>query len=68
MVMTDGRISEMGSYEELLSHDGDFAQFLKTYLTQNDDDDDDEDPESEYWLTDVFDDYSNNVRYVYSEQ
>ena len=68
VVMTDGRISEMGSYEELLSHDGDFAQFLKTYLTQNDDDDDDEDPESEYWLTDVFDDYSNNVRYVYSEQ
>ena len=46
VVMTDGRISEMGSYDELLSHDGDFAQFLKTYLQQADDDDD-EDPESE---------------------
>nr|KAG5700435.1 hypothetical protein BaRGS_010348 [Batillaria attramentaria] len=46
VVMTDGRISEMGSYDQLLSHDGDFAQFLKTYLTQNDDDDEEEeDPE-----------------------
>ena len=47
VVLTDGNISEIGSYEELLSHDGNFAQFLKTYLTQNDDEDDDEDPESE---------------------
>ncbi|XP_059143339.1 multidrug resistance-associated protein 1-like [Physella acuta] len=34
VVMTDGRISEVGSYEQLLSQDGPFAQFLKTYLTQ----------------------------------
>ena len=46
VVMTDGRISEMGSYDELLSHDGHFAQFLKTYLQQSNDDED-EDPESE---------------------
>ncbi|WAR06335.1 MRP1-like protein [Mya arenaria] len=44
VVMIDGRVSEMGSYEELLSHDGAFAQFLKTYLTQEHDDEDD-DPE-----------------------
>jgi ABC-type multidrug transport system fused ATPase/permease subunit len=35
VVMTDGYISEIGSYDELLSHDGAFAQFLKAYLTQN---------------------------------
>ena len=38
VVMVNGRISELGSYQELLSHDGAFAKFLKTYLTQSDDD------------------------------
>jgi ATP-binding cassette subfamily C (CFTR/MRP) protein 1 len=46
VVIVNGQISEVGSYEELLSHDGAFAQFLKTYLTQEDEDDDDDDPES----------------------
>ncbi|XP_041372528.1 multidrug resistance-associated protein 1-like [Gigantopelta aegis] len=47
IVMVDGRVSELGSYDELLSHDGPFAQFLKTYFTQEEesDDDKDEDPE-----------------------
>jgi len=40
VVMNDGRISEIGSYEHLLSQDKAFAQFLKTYLTKDDDDDD----------------------------
>ncbi|XP_055866421.1 multidrug resistance-associated protein 1-like isoform X2 [Biomphalaria glabrata] len=44
VVMTDGRISEVGTYEQLLSHDGDFAKFLKTYLTQETEDEED-DPE-----------------------
>ncbi|XP_048254590.1 multidrug resistance-associated protein 1-like [Haliotis rufescens] len=34
LVMDKGEITEVGSYEELLSHDGPFAQFLKTYLLQ----------------------------------
>lgn len=37
VVMNRGRISEIGSYQDLLSHDKAFAQFLKTYLTQEDD-------------------------------
>lgn len=45
LVMTDGRISEMGTYNELLSHNGAFAQFLTTYLTQQDESEDDEDDE-----------------------
>ncbi|XP_021341468.1 multidrug resistance-associated protein 1-like [Mizuhopecten yessoensis] len=46
VVLVDGHVSEMGSYEELLDHDGAFAQFLKIYLTQdNNDEVDDEDPE-----------------------
>ncbi|XP_051631069.1 multidrug resistance-associated protein 1 isoform X6 [Manacus candei] len=31
LVMTDGEISEMGSYQELLEQDGAFAEFLRTY-------------------------------------
>ncbi|XP_051488018.1 multidrug resistance-associated protein 1 isoform X6 [Apus apus] len=31
LVMTDGKISEMGSYQELLKQDGAFAEFLRTY-------------------------------------
>ncbi|NXT25434.1 MRP1 protein, partial [Syrrhaptes paradoxus] len=31
LVMTNGEISEMGSYQELLKQDGAFAEFLRTY-------------------------------------
>ncbi|NXR46089.1 MRP1 protein, partial [Hippolais icterina] len=31
LVMADGEISEMGSYQELLEQDGAFAEFLRTY-------------------------------------
>lgn len=39
IVMQDGVISEVGSYQDLLSHNKAFAQFLRTYLVQHDDDD-----------------------------
>jgi len=44
VVVVDGEISESGSYEELLSHDKAFAQFLRSYLQDQacDDDDDEE--------------------------
>nr|KAG5699775.1 hypothetical protein BaRGS_013495 [Batillaria attramentaria] len=45
LVMTDGTISERGSYEELVSHDGPFAQFLKTYLTEVENSGDEDDSE-----------------------
>lgn len=31
--MTGGKISEMGSYQELLARDGAFAEFLRTYAS-----------------------------------
>ena len=34
MVMQDGRISESGTYHELLLKDGNFADFLSTYLEE----------------------------------
>ncbi|XP_067656381.1 multidrug resistance-associated protein 1-like [Haliotis asinina] len=37
VVMDKGEVTEVGSYEELLDHDGPFAQFLKTYLLQETD-------------------------------
>jgi len=36
VVMVDGRISEMGTYRELLAQNGDFAEFLRTYLEKED--------------------------------
>lgn len=33
IVMSGGKISEMGSYQELLARDGAFAEFLRTYAT-----------------------------------
>ncbi|XP_046577437.1 multidrug resistance-associated protein 1-like [Haliotis rubra] len=44
LVMTSGQISETGTYEELLQHNGPFAQFLQNYLLDSKDDNDD-DPE-----------------------
>ena len=43
-MMDDGRVSEVGSYEQLMAHDGAFAQFLRTYLinTESDDESDNE--------------------------
>lgn len=48
-MMKDGCVSEAGSYEELLSHNGPFAQFLKTYFLQEDKNEE-EDPEGKSLL------------------
>jgi len=45
IVMMNGEVSEVGSYEELLSHNGAFATFLKTYLTTQDSDSEEEEDE-----------------------
>ena len=45
VVMREGEISELGTYEELLDHDGAFAEFLKNYLRE-DVDEESSDPES----------------------
>uniref|UniRef100_UPI004038F946 LOW QUALITY PROTEIN: multidrug resistance-associated protein 1 n=1 Tax=Callospermophilus lateralis TaxID=76772 RepID=UPI004038F946 len=37
VVMSGGKISEMGSYQELLSRDGAFAEFLRTYSSAEQD-------------------------------
>lgn len=51
IVLIDGKITEMGTYDELLSHDGPFAQFLKTYLTQeNPDEEEDEESKNNFHL------------------
>ncbi|XP_059158170.1 multidrug resistance-associated protein 1-like isoform X2 [Physella acuta] len=34
LVLKNGVVSEMGTYEQLVSHDGEFAQFLKEYFIQ----------------------------------
>ncbi|XP_033725267.1 LOW QUALITY PROTEIN: multidrug resistance-associated protein 1-like [Pecten maximus] len=39
IVMNNGRISEVGSYEQLLENNGAFAQFLRTFLLKADSDD-----------------------------
>ena len=52
VVLSQGQISELGSYDQLMQHDGDFAQFLKTYFT-GDRHNDAEDSEEEEQLTDT---------------
>lgn len=51
IVLKDGEISETGSYEQLVSHDGEFAQFLKEFFIQEAESEDEgkekEDPESQ---------------------
>ena len=34
ITLVDGKISEMGSYNDLISHAGAFAEFLKNYLKE----------------------------------
>jgi len=46
-VLSDGRISEQGTFKELVQHNGPFAQFLQIYLLQEDAEDD-IDPESKF--------------------
>ncbi|XP_064596836.1 multidrug resistance-associated protein 1-like [Liolophura sinensis] len=46
VVLVDGEISEVGSYDELMTHDGAFAQFLKAYHLEKDTDDGEEDENS----------------------
>lgn len=35
MVMVDGRVSEMGSHQELLKQNGAFAEFLRNYALED---------------------------------
>lgn len=37
IVMKDGKISETGSYDELVKRNGEFAEFLHNYMTTMDD-------------------------------
>lgn len=48
IVLKDGTVSEMGSYDELLSRNGAFAEFVQQYLVEMEDED--SDPESEPML------------------
>ncbi|XP_017652829.1 multidrug resistance-associated protein 1 [Nannospalax galili] len=43
LVMSGGKISEMGSYQELLARDGAFAEFLRTYASAEQDPDSEDD-------------------------
>ena len=38
--MKDGSVAEEGTYEQLLEHNGAFAKFLKTYITEHNSDSD----------------------------
>ena len=46
VVMKDGKVSEIGTYKELLANDGAFAEFLRTYLNESGNDSEEDDEES----------------------
>ncbi|XP_053385666.1 multidrug resistance-associated protein 1-like [Mercenaria mercenaria] len=52
-VVTNGAISEVGSYDELLSHDGEFAKFLRTYLIEHEESEEEEEDEEAQKLKEV---------------
>ena len=43
VVMSNGVVSEVGSYEQLMEHDGAFAQFLRTYLISDESEEESDD-------------------------
>ncbi|XP_060074035.1 multidrug resistance-associated protein 1-like [Ylistrum balloti] len=47
IVMDNGQVSEAGTYEELLQHNGPFAHFLQTFLLQDDDKEEEDDDQVE---------------------
>ena len=54
VVLTDGQISEEGSYESLMSHEGAFANFLQDFFhkeEQSGNSELEEDEEGQYWQT-----------------
>ena len=43
--LKDGRVTETGTYSELISHNGAFAELIRTYLNEDDINGEDEDDE-----------------------
>ncbi|XP_059172943.1 multidrug resistance-associated protein 1-like [Physella acuta] len=56
IVLYDGEIREAGSYEDLMSHNGPFAEFIRTYLLQGDDNPEDSDQEIQAIRTRIWND------------
>ena len=50
LVLNDGQVAEIGSYQELISKDGPFAQFLQSFLKEQADSDKEEDYEGKLKL------------------
>ena len=42
VVLDESKISEIGSYEELMTHNGPFAEFLRTHMNEGDSSSDEE--------------------------
>ena len=49
VVLNDGSIADYGTYEDLISRDGAFAQFLKSYLDQDAESEQEEDVEGKHY-------------------
>ena len=45
VVLKDGRVDEMGTFAELMSHNGAFAEFCREYLEKRDDEGEDDEEE-----------------------
>ena len=50
VVLKDGSISEMGTYEELLERNGVFAKLIKQHLTEAGDHEEESDHESKFTM------------------
>ena len=52
--MDQGVIAETGSYEQLMGHNGAFAKFMKTYLTEHNSDSDSDEEGTKLSMTLLF--------------
>ena len=56
IAMDQGVIAETGSYEQLMGHNGAFAKFMKTYLTEHNSDSDSDEEGTKLSMTLLFTD------------
>uniref|UniRef100_A0A665WUG6 ATP-binding cassette, sub-family C (CFTR/MRP), member 3 n=1 Tax=Echeneis naucrates TaxID=173247 RepID=A0A665WUG6_ECHNA len=61
MVMVEGRVSEMGSYQELLNQNGSFAEFLRNYALEDIVEEDEELMEDEMFPDDALSNHTDMV-------
>jgi len=69
--MYNGQITEEGTYDDLMQHNGPFAQFLQAYLMKDDTEEEKPDAESKFilicilYINESLNSYNNFSRFIF---